>query len=241
MTSLNGEPRIPGVRRRNLMRGLTAGLAALLLAVAAPATAQNDGGRSDGGRSDRALAERAATYITELSRNAIEQLSPDDISAAERAERARKILEENFAGHDLARFVLGRYWRVASPQQRERFITLLREVALTRFLPTFQNLSMDQVTIERAIADPQATGMARVITRVDVPDRAPVELAWRVRPTDDGGFQIVDIMAEGVSMAITLRSEYSSVIEQNGGRVEALLTRLENRLRSDSAPDWAKN
>jgi ABC-type transporter MlaC component len=42
-------------------------------------------------------------------------------------------------------------------------------------------------------------------------------------------------------MAITLRSEYASVIKQNGGQVEALLTQLESRLQSDSAPDWARN
>jgi phospholipid transport system substrate-binding protein len=236
--SLNGARRTPGVRRRTLLRGLTAGLTALLLAAALPGPAVAQNGNA---QSNQALAEGASQYITDLSQTAIDQLSPDDISAAERAERARKILEENFAGRDLARFVLGRYWRVASEQQRDRFMTLLREVALTRFLPTFQHLSMDQVTIERAIADPQAQGVARVITRVDVPDRSPVKLAWRVRPTDDGSFQIVDIMAEGVSMAITLRSEYSSVIEQNGGQVEALLTRLEDRLQSGGAPDWAKN
>jgi phospholipid transport system substrate-binding protein len=238
MMSLNGACRTPGVWRRSLLRALSGGLAALLLAVAAPGPA---GAQNGSAKSDEALAEDASRYIVELSETAIAQLSPEDISAAERAERARQLLEENFAGRDLARFVLGRYWRVASEEQRERFMTLLREVALTRFLPTFQHMSMDQVTIERAIADPQAKGVARVITRVDVPDRAPVKLAWRVRPTDGGGFQIVDIMAEGVSMAITLRSEYSSVIEQNGGQVEALLSRLEQRLQSDSAPDWARN
>ena len=238
MTSLNGVRRTPDARRRTLMRGLMGALAALLFVVAAPVGA---GAQSGSGQSNAALAEGASDYITELSRNAIAQLSPTDISASERAERARRILERNFAGRDLARFVLGRYWRVASEQQRERFITLLREVALTRFLPTFQHMSMDQVTIERAIADPQAKGVARVITRVDVPDRSPVKLAWRVRPTDGGSYQIVDIMAEGVSMAITLRSEYSSVIEQNGGQVEALLTRLEQRLQSNGAPEWAKN
>ncbi len=238
MISLNGARRTAGVRRRTLLRGLTAGLAALMLAAALPSHARAQSGNAE---SNLALADGASQYITNLSQTAIDQLSPDDISAAERAERARKLLEKNFAGRDLARFVLGRYWRVASEQQRERFITLLREVALTRFLPTFQHLSMDRVTIERAIADPQAKGVARVITRVDVPDRAPVKLAWRVRPTDGGDFEIVDIMAEGVSMAITLRSEYSSVIEQNGGQVEALLTRLEERLQSKNAPEWAKN
>ena len=238
MISLNGVRQTLGVRRRTLLRNLSAAFAALLLALAAPGAASAQSGNAE---SNAALADGASRYITDLSQTTIDRLSPEDISAAERAERARDILEENFAGRDLARFVLGRYWRVASEQQRERFMTLLREVALTRFMPTFQNLSMDQVTIERAIADPQAKGVARVITRVDVPDRAPVKLAWRVRPTDDGSFEIVDIMAEGVSMAITLRSEYSSVIEQNGGQVEALLTRLEKRLQSNGAPDWAQN
>ena len=181
MMSLNGVRRSPGARRRSLLRALTGGLAALLLAVAAPGPA---GAQNADAKSDEALAEEASRYIVELSETAIAQLSPEDISAAERAERARQLLEENFAGRDLARFVLGRYWRVASEEQQQRFMTLLREVALTRFLPTFQHLSMDQVTIERAIADPQAKGVARVITRVDVPDRAPVKLAWRVRPTE---------------------------------------------------------
>ena len=238
MTTHHGVCPTAGVRRRNLLRSVTAGLVALLLAAAGPGAAV---AQSDGRPSGEALADGAAKYITELSRTAIDRLGAEDISAAERAEAGRALLEKNFAGRDLARFVLGRYWRVASESQRARFMTLLREVALTRFLPTFQRMSMDQVTIERSIADPQADGVARVITRVDAPDRAPAKLAWRVRPTDDGSYEIVDIMAEGVSMAITLRSEYSSVIEQNGGRVEALLSRLEQRLQSESAPEWAQN
>ncbi|MBK1699087.1 MlaC/ttg2D family ABC transporter substrate-binding protein [Rhodovibrio salinarum] len=234
MTIQDGVHRVAGLCRRNLLCTFAAGFVALLLGF-------SGSGSVHAAQSDDALAEGAANYITELSRTAIDQLSAQDISPEQRAERGRRLLKENFAGRELARFVLGRYWRVASEDQRERFMALLREVALTRFLPTFQHLSMDQVTIDRAIADPQAQGIARVITRVDVPDRAPVKLAWRVRPTGDGGYQIVDIMAEGVSMAITLRSEYASVIEQNGGRVEALLAKLESRLQSDSAPNWAQN
>jgi phospholipid transport system substrate-binding protein len=223
--------RRPG-RRGSLARRLAAGLAAVMLLAAGPAAAQ----------SDKQLVDGAADYITELSHTAIEQLGAENISAETRAERGRDLLEQNFAGRELARFVLGRYWRVADEGQRERFMTLLREVALTRFLPAFQHIDRDQISIERAIDDPQAKGVARVITRVEVPDRGPVKLGWRVRPREGGdGYEIVDIMAEGVSMAITLRSEYASVIQQNGGRVEALLTQLEDRLQSDSAPDWAKN
>ena len=213
---------------RQPIRSLTAALAGALLCLTASAGAA--------AASDE--AERAAGYIRDLTETAIAELGDPEASQPARAQRARQLLEANFAGRDLGRFVLGRYWRVATADQQARFLELLREVALQRFLPTFQHLDRDQVTVQRAIADPQAKGVVRVVTRIDVPQRAPVELAWRVRPVEAGGFEIVDIMAEGVSMAITLRSEYASVIDRNGGQVQPLLDQLEQRLAEGTTPAW---
>jgi phospholipid transport system substrate-binding protein len=53
----------------------------------------------------------------------------------------------------------------------------------------------------------------------------PVRIDWRVRRRDDG-YRIVDIVAEGISIAVTLRSEYTSVLKQNGGDVGALVRQL---------------
>jgi ABC-type transporter MlaC component len=58
------------------------------------------------------------------------------------------------------------------------------------------------------------------------PDRGTVfEIDWRVRERD-GFFKILDVIGEGVSMALTLRAEYASAIKNSGGQVEGLVTRL---------------
>jgi phospholipid transport system substrate-binding protein len=53
----------------------------------------------------------------------------------------------------------------------------------------------------------------------------PIRIDWRV--TDYGGsYKINDVVVDGVSMAITERSEFASVIQRNGGSVQDLLTML---------------
>ncbi|MCH7795062.1 MAG: ABC transporter substrate-binding protein, partial [Proteobacteria bacterium] len=42
----------------------------------------------------------------------------------------------------------------------------------------------------------------------------------------DDGYRIVDIVAEGISIAVTLRSEYTSVLKQSGGDIDALVRKL---------------
>ena len=45
------------------------------------------------------------------------------------------------------------------------------------------------------------------------------------------GGEVVDVVVEGVSMLITQRDEFSSVIQRSGGQVEGLLASLRQRVR----------
>ena len=44
-------------------------------------------------------------------------------------------------------------------------------------------------------------------------------------------WRIVDVVVEGMSMALSQRSEFKAVIRGNGGRVEALLEKLREKTR----------
>ena len=50
-------------------------------------------------------------------------------------------------------------------------------------------------------------------------------MTWVVDGTD-GQPRIVDVVAEGVSLRQTQRSDYASYIQQHGGNVEALIQAL---------------
>jgi phospholipid transport system substrate-binding protein len=54
-----------------------------------------------------------------------------------------------------------------------------------------------------------------VSTKIAQSDGEPISAVWRVR-NNDGQYKILDIVVEGVSMAITLRHEYGTVVKADG-------------------------
>jgi phospholipid transport system substrate-binding protein len=58
-------------------------------------------------------------------------------------------------------------------------------------------------------------------------DGRKIPVHWRVR--NGKKFKIVDVLVEGVSMAITQRDEFSSIINQNGGKIDGLLAALRKK------------
>ena len=58
-----------------------------------------------------------------------------------------------------------------------------------------------------------------------------VRVDWRVRQETDQSWRVVDVVIEGVSMSITQRSEFASVIESKGGTVKALIDTLRQKVQ----------
>ncbi|MFQ6016672.1 MAG: ABC transporter substrate-binding protein, partial [Kiloniellaceae bacterium] len=78
--------------------------------------------------------------------------------------------------------------------------------------------------------------MAAVSSRVIRPKGQPIPIYWRLRRGKDD-WRIVDVVVEGVSMALTQRAEFNAVIKRNGGRIEGLLEKLrETTARSRGRP-----
>ncbi len=64
--------------------------------------------------------------------------------------------------------------------------------------------------------------------RITRPQGDPVQVEWRLRRAADS-WKISDVVVEGISMAVTRRSEFSSVIGSHGGRIEGLLEVLRKK------------
>jgi phospholipid transport system substrate-binding protein len=181
-----------------------------------------------------ASADGAADFIQQLGQDAVDGLARTDLSEEQRRQKFLDLLERGFAMEEISRFVLGRYWRVASADEQDRFQEVFKRVLAQRFLPLFEGYDRDDFEIARRGPDPSQPKLYAVTTQVARPGQTDgqgqmVEVVWRVRPSD-GRYEIVDVKAEGVSMAITLRSEYNAAIQQAGGSVAALIDRLQAKL-----------
>ena len=69
---------------------------------------------------------------------------------------------------------------------------------------------------------------ALVKSQINGGKEKPIRIEWRLtRPNVN--YKIFDIVIEGVSMIRTQRSEFSSVIRRNGGKIAGLLAALRKK------------
>lgn len=182
-------------------------------------------------------SDEAGAFLSNLTSDAIEQLTDAAVAAEERKARFRVLFKANFDLPAIGRFVVGRYWNQASPEAREAFLEAFEAVMVERFVPQFSGYVGTNFRVV-LVREAQADGQYVVSSTISPPGEEEVKIDWRVRRTD-GGFKVIDVIGEGVSMALTLRSEYASVIKRSGGQLEALTNLLRERAQQDA--DLAKN
>lgn len=180
-----------------------------------------------------AQAETPAEFLKVFSATALERLSGNELSDSERSARFESLLEQGFDVPAVSQFILARYWRVASEQEREDFVAVFKDYLAQRFLPLFASNQESDFTLDFG----QANALQGRDDLFDVPvvfrprdGSEPVNTIWRVRQQDEG-YKILDVRAEGVSLAVTLRDEYASVIRRQGG-VGGLIQELRRLVES---------
>jgi phospholipid transport system substrate-binding protein len=198
-----------------VMVGFAARVFAFLLAVAAfvvPAPSR--------------AADDAAGFISDLGQRTVQILAAK-APESERENTFRALFNEGFDVPAISRFVLGTYWRTASEEQRRTFIALFESYVVHSYAVRFNEYSGQQlkVTTARAEGDNSALVQSIIVQPSGAP---PLRVDWRVSRTDKG-FKINDIVVEGISMAVTQRQEFASVIQRNGGTIEGLLKLLREK------------
>jgi phospholipid transport system substrate-binding protein len=176
-------------------------------------------------------AARAAndptSFIADLGARAIKVLTSTS-SEAERERQFRALFEEGFDVNEIARFVLGPYWRTATDAQRAEFVKLFEDYVVHAYTVRFNAYAGQQLKVLGA--RPEGDNAWVVQSQIALPNsnQPPVRVDWRVTKRGDT-YKIADVTVEGVSMALTQRQEFASVIQRNGGQLEALLKVLREK------------
>ena len=170
----------------------------------------------------------AGVFVKNLGDHAIRVLTVKDISEAEREGRFRSLLREGFDVRRIGRFVLGRYARGVKKESIDEYLGLFEDLIVATYAARFTEYSGQQFVIKR-IAKPKKRGDSIVMSEIKHGDGGPsIRVDWQVN-TKDKNFKIVDVRVEGVSMSITQREEFTTVIRNNGGKVDALISILRKK------------
>ena len=175
--------------------------------------------------------KQAANFLATLQEKAASRLGDASISEKEKEEHFRKLFNENFDLPTIGRFVIGRYWRGASEADQKAFLAVFEDAMVQRFLPLLAEHSSERFQVGNVTPISGNESEAMIDSRIDRPEGEPYKVSWRVRETN-GDFKILDIVGEGVSMAITLRSEYGTVLKNNGGQLAPLTEALREKVKA---------
>lgn len=147
----------------------------------------------------------------------------------------RQAIEQQTDLELLARLALGRYWRTATASQREEYVGLFRtfvvQVLIDRLRP-FVGRDLGRLDDHFRIVASRPAGKRDILVHSQIvpPGSQPLDVHWRLRDRSDGPV-IIDAIVEGVSLLVTQRSEFATVLERVG--LDGLLVELRSRI---SAP-----
>ncbi|MGH7064704.1 MAG: MlaC/ttg2D family ABC transporter substrate-binding protein, partial [Stellaceae bacterium] len=139
-----------------MRRSLFAAMLALLAVAAAPVTPAG------------AAADPAA-LIRELGNQALQVLGKN-VGQADRAARFRQLFRDDFDVPAIARFVLGRYWRVATEPEQQEFVRLFEGYIALAYANRLAEYSGETLKVVGSRPDGDASLVASEVVR---PNGAP--------------------------------------------------------------------
>jgi len=182
-----------------------------------------------------AIAEEdPGQVITTLADKELAEIKKNSAARPQMEANFKVLLETYFDVPSISRFVLARYWRVATEAERAEFTKLFEQLVVQSYAARFSEYSGETFKINNVVKNQPDPGDAIVHSTIAAAGQEPVRADWRLK--DSGGhYRIVDVKIEGVSMVQTFRDEFASVIRTNGGTVNGLNEALRKKIAAGAA------
>jgi phospholipid transport system substrate-binding protein len=167
-----------------------------------------------------------SAFVNQIADEAITTLSKADPTDPARAAALKPILLKYFDMPDMAKHVLGAYWKKISPEQQQAFISQFTNYMASVYGQRFKAYKGQKLEVKR-VRDQGP--LATVFTAVaEGSEDAGARVDWEVK-NDGPEPLVVDIRVEGLSLADTHRQEFTSVLSQHNGDITALMGILKNK------------
>jgi phospholipid transport system substrate-binding protein len=177
----------------------------------------------------------ATAFVNTFAQKGISEILTANIPNAEKQARFRAMFQTYFDIPAIGRFVLARFSKSASPAELEKFNTLFEDVIVYTWSRRFSEYNGQTLKV----SGQQPDGNEGVLVKSTILGNASGSYGvdWRLRKRPEG-FKVLDIVVEGVSMAITYRQDYSTVISQTGS-FAGLLAQMEKQVADLKAQQGA--
>lgn len=204
------------------MKKLMAAIGLLLLSVVGTAQAQE---QEISGENPYLLVKNVATKTFARIKQNQEEIKADP-------EMLRTIMEEELVPHIDYKFaafmVLGKHFKSVPREKMGEYISVFRQYLITTYA-----VAMGYYDNQTVIFEPESSfeGQKSVTVRAVVqdPERPEIKIAFKVRKdSKTNEWKAYDMVAEGISMLNSKRSEFESILRQDG--IDAVIALMRDKI-----------
>lgn len=200
--------------RRHANAVLLAAVGVALSTIAGPALAQS-GARDPG----------AEAFVQTKAQRVISVLANKGMSEAQKKQVFHQAVDELADVPRITNFVLGKYARTITPEQRARFTPVFRTYAENVYQSRISDYRGEQLKVTGSVVRKPGDVIVNTVV-VGGQLGQPVPVSWRVL---GGGanWKVVDVQFKGIWLAITQQQDFVSTIDNAGGNIDVLINQLQ--------------
>ena len=146
-------------------------------------------------------------------------------------ELVNEIVLPHFDFERMSTWVLGKYWRSATPEQRKEFVEQFRTLLVRTYAKSLSSYTDNKLTYLPFRGGPEQTDVT-VRTEVDQPGGFPIPIDYSLY-LKGNEWKVYDVTIDGVSLVTNYRTTFANQIRQDG--LDKLIASLASRNKQDGA------
>ena len=173
---------------------------------------------------NKAFSIEADVFVQSTVNRAAKTLG-GGLTKAERVEKLKQIAKDTVDITGIGFYSLGKHRKNLNKEQLKNYKIVFEAYFLKSFSSRLAEYSNPEIEVNsKNIINANYTIVSSTLVATD--SRPEVKIEWRVYTKDPDNLLIRDLIIEGLSLARTQKEEFSSIINSNDGKIEALLKNL---------------
>ena len=169
--------------------------------------------------------EQSKFFVENLGKQVIEKVSNVNLSDSERIVNFRNLYLDSFDNYYISRFVLGQYWKRLDSNMRKQFVESFNDYIVTTYAPKFKGWEGTFKATDSLLENNYYNVKMNVLNK----DGPTLQFMWKIYLDKNKNFKILDVNIDGVSMLVTQRAEFMSVIKNNPKGVIGLIEAMKKK------------
>tara|TARA_B100000575_G_scaffold75385_1_gene58846 strand:- start:199 stop:801 length:603 start_codon:yes stop_codon:yes gene_type:complete len=171
---------------------------------------------------------KSKVFLEKLGREVIEKVSNVDITDTQREVNFRKLYLASFDNYYISRFVLGRYWKTLDKSVQKQFVNSFNNYIVATYAPKFKGWEGTFKAVDSQIENNYYNVKMNIINK----EGPKMQMMWKLYVNKNNKFKILDVNLEGVSMLVTQRAEFLSVIKNHPQGVSGLIDAMNKKTQA---------